>query len=499
MNDATAGPLAVILAAGLGTRMRSRRPKVLHPVCGRPMLAHVLDVARTLRGPDPLVVVSPATERVRQEIGADGVAYALQAEPLGTADALRSAMDAVPPGVDEIIVLSGDVPLLRPATVRELVLLRRSEDATIALAVTHPADPRGYGRVVRDLDGRVARIIEEKDADEATRRIGEANAGLYAFNAAWVRSRIADVAPSPTTGEYYLPELVAMAHAEGGTVVTLDVADERELAGINDLVQLAEAEGELRRRIVEEHMRAGVTMLDPRSVTVESGVEIAPDVVLEAGVILQGRTRIGADSVIGAGSRVVDSVVGERCRVWSSVIESSEIGDDVRIGPWAHLRPGTRVGDGAEVGNFAEIKASTLGPGSKQHHFSYLGDATIGTHVNIGAGTVTCNYDGRRKHPTRIGDGAFIGSDTMLVAPVDVGAGARTGAGSVVTRDVPDGMLAVGVPARLRRPRDASEREIEPGTIAAEAGEASAVMAGAADDPAAQRPVPAAEDAAPRA
>ena len=450
MNDAPSAPLAVILAAGLGTRMRSRRPKVLHPVCGRPMLEHVLGVARTLGPRDPVVVVSPATDAVRDEIGADGVSYALQAEPLGTADALRTAMDAVPPDLDEIVVLSGDVPLLRPGTLHELVALRRAADATIALAVIRPADPHGYGRIVRDREGHVTRIVEEKDADEATRRIGEANAALYAFSASWVRSRIGDVAPSPATGEYYLPDLVAMAHAEGGTVVALEVADERELAGINDRVQLAEAEAELRRRIVEAHMRAGVTMLDPASVTIESGVELAPDVVLEPGVILQGRTRIGSDTLIGAGSRIVDSVVGERCRVWSSVIESSEVGDDVHVGPWAHLRPGARVGAGAEVGNFAEIKSSTLGPGSKQHHFSYLGDATIGEHVNIGAGTITCNYDGQRKHPTHVGDRAFIGSDTMLVAPVRVGNDARTGAGSVVTHDVPDGMLAVGVPARLR-------------------------------------------------
>ena len=231
------------------------------------------------------------------------------------------------------------------------------------------------------------------------------------------------------------------------------MADDRELAGINDRVQLAAAEAELRRRLVEAHMLAGVTMLDPGSVLIDADVEIAPDVLIEPGVVLQGRTRIGTDTVIGAGSRIVDSVIGERCRIWSSVVESSEVGNDVRVGPWAHLRPGAWVGDGAEVGNFAEIKSSRLGPGSKQHHFSYLGDATIGEHVNIGAGTITCNFDGTSKHPTTIGDGAFIGSDTMLVAPVCVGAGARTGAGSVVTHDVPDGMLAVGVPARLRQPR----------------------------------------------
>ncbi len=451
--DAPAAPLAVVLAAGLGTRMRSRRPKVLHAVCGRPMIEHVLDVARAVGGRAPLVVISPATDAVRGAVGSDGVTYAVQTEPLGTADALRAALAVAPPDADDVVVLSGDVPLLRADTVRRLVALRRGEDATIAIAVIHPADPRGYGRVVRDADGRVARVVEETDADEATRAIGEVNAALYAFHGPWVRERVAGVPPSPATGEYYLPELVAMAHQEGRTVVALDVSDERELAGINDRVQLAVAEAELRRRIVEAHMRAGVTMLDPGSVTIEAAVALAPDVVLEPGVILQGTTQIGADTVVGSGSRIVDSVVGERCRIWSSVIESSEVGDDVRVGPWAHLRPGARVGDGAEVGNFAEMKSSSLGRGSKQHHFSYLGDATVGEHVNIGAGTITCNFDGTAKHRTVIGDGAFIGSDTMLIAPLRVGAGARTGAGSVVTHDVPDGMLAVGVPARLRRPR----------------------------------------------
>ncbi len=453
VTSADGRPLAIVLAAGLGTRMRSRRPKVLHPVCGRPMLAHVLDAARAVGDRPPLVVVSPATEAVRGAFGSDGVDWALQPEPLGTADALRAALAVASPDAEELVVLSGDVPLLRPQTLRRLLELRRAEAATVAISVMRPPDPRGYGRVVRDGTGRVTRIVEEKDADEATRAIGEVNAALYAFDAAWVRARIDDVGPSAATGEYYLPDLVAMACAEGGTVVALEVADHRELAGINDRVQLAAAEAELRRRIVEAHMLAGVTMLDPATVLIDAGVEIAPDVVLEPGVMLQGRTRIGADTVIGSGSRVVDSVVGERCRIWSSVIESSEVGNDVRVGPWAHLRPGTSVGDGAEVGNFAEIKSSRLGAGSKQHHFSYLGDATIGSHVNIGAGTITCNYDGRAKHRTVIGDGAFIGSDTMLVAPLSVGTNARTGAGSVVTHDVPDGMLAVGVPARLRHPR----------------------------------------------
>ena len=466
MSGADGGPLAIVLAAGLGTRMRSRRPKVLHPVCGRPMLAHVLDAARAVGSRPPLVVYSPATAAIRDAF--EGRAqFALQAETLGTADALHAALQVAPADVDECVVLSGDVPLLRPATVQRLVALRRAAAATVAITVAHPPDPRGYGRVVRDPDGQVAGIVEEKDADPATRAVGEVNAALYAFDAAWVRSRIGEIGPSPSTGEYYLTGLIAMARAEGGRVAALELEDDGELAGVNDRVQLAAAEAQLRRRIVEAHMLAGVTMLDPGSVLVDADVEIAPDVVLEPGVVLQGRTRIGTDTVVGSGSRIVDSVVGERCRIWSSVIESSEVGDDVRVGPWAHLRPGASVGDRAEVGNFAEIKSSRLGPGSKQHHFSYLGDATIGEHVNIGAGTITCNFDGTAKHPTTIGDGAFIGSDTMLVAPVTVGPGARTGAGSVVTHDVPPGMLAVGVPARLRHPRVPAPHEPEdPGPTA---------------------------------
>jgi bifunctional UDP-N-acetylglucosamine pyrophosphorylase/glucosamine-1-phosphate N-acetyltransferase len=455
------GPLVIIMAAGLGTRMRSRHPKVLHPLCGRPMLAHVLDAASVL-ATRPLVVISPATEGVRERF-ADRADFALQDEPLGTADAVRAALRAAPGASDDVVVLSGDTPLLAADTVARIVAARREQDATMALAVTRPADPRGYGRVVRDADGRVAGIVEEKDADEGSRSIGEVNAGLYAFEAAWLRSRIDDVPPSPATGEYYLTALVGLARADGRPVVALEVADEHELAGINDRVQLAAAESELRQRIVERHMLAGVTVLDPSTVRIDAGVEIAADVVLEPAVVLEGRSRIGTDTVVGSGSRIVDSRVGERCRIWSSVIESSEIGNDVRVGPWAHLRPGASVGDGAEVGNFAEIKSSRLGAGSKQHHFSYLGDATVGERVNIGAGTVTCNYDGVAKHPTTIGDGAFIGSDTMLVAPVSVGTGSRTGAGAVVTRDVPDGMLAVGVPARTRHPRPRRARPDPPG------------------------------------
>jgi len=461
-NDPTAQPLVVVLAAGLGTRMRSRRPKVLHPVCGRPMLASVLEAAQAGGGGRPLVVISPATTGIRDVFG-DAVDYALQEEPLGTGDAVRAALRAAGPAV-EVVVLSGDTPLLQAATVRSVIERRRAEDAAIALAVTRPEDPSGYGRILRDADGHVAGIVEDKDASARERRIAEVNAGLYAFDGAWLGARIDEIRPSGATGELYLTELVGLARREGRTVVAAEVADAMELSGINDRLQLSRIEAVLRRRIVEGHLLAGVTMLDPGSVLIDAAVELAPDVVLEPNVILQGATRVGRDTVVGAGSRIVDSVVGERCQIWTSVLESATVEDDVRIGPFAHLRPRASIGHGAEIGNFAEVKSSRVGPYSKQHHFSYIGDAELGEAVNVGAGTVTCNFDGHAKHRTVIGDGAFIGSDTMLVAPVSVGRRARTGAGSVVTHDVPDDMLAVGVPARLRRPRAAPAASAAPST-----------------------------------
>ena len=448
MTSPEPSTVAIVLAAGLGTRMRSRRPKVLHPLCGRPMLAYVVDAARAATGTRPLVVTSPSTAAVRDAFG-DEVAWALQDEPRGTGEAVGAALAALDAPAAEVVVLSGDTPLLTSETVAALVQLRRRDGAAISLATVRPEEAGGYGRIVRDAGG-VARIVEEKDATKAERGIGEVNAGLYAFDAAWLRGRIGDLRPSPASGEVYLTDLVALARSDGRKVTALEVEDEMELAGINDRVQLATAEADLRWRILEGHLLAGVTMQDPTTVFIDAVVELGQDVVIEPNVILRGRTRIGAETLIGAGSQISDSVVGERCRIRASVLESCEVEDEVTIGPFAHLRAGASIGRGAELGNYAEVKKSRLGPGTKQHHFSYIGDAEVGAGVNIGAGTITANYDGTRKHRTVIGDGAFIGSDTMLVAPVTIGEGAATGAGSVVTHDVPPGKMAVGVPARVR-------------------------------------------------
>ncbi len=432
--------------------MRSRTPKVLHPLLGRPMLAYVLDAARTATGRRPLVVYSPAAERV-SEVFADDADFALQDEPRGTADAVRAALDVLPDDVAEVLVLSGDVPLVEADLLHELVEARRLGGAAMTLVAADTFEPDGLGRVVRTPKGDVARIVEEKDATDHERELSEINVGIYAFDGHWLRRRIRDVEPSPATGELYLTDLVRLARADRRPVTSLDVEDDGRYGGINDRAQLQEAERALRLALLHRLMTAGVTIRDPATTFVEAAVALAPDVVLEPNVNLRGRTRIGEGTVVGPNAEVVDSVVGRDCRIWASVVESSEIEDEARIGPFSHLRPGSSIGRGVRIGNYAEVKNSRLEPGVMQNHMSYLGDADVGAGTNIGAGTITANWDGRTKHRTRIGARAFVGVDTMLVAPVEVGDGAKTGAGAVVTRDVPPGKLAVGVPARLRDPR----------------------------------------------
>ena len=450
------GTVAVVLAAGLGTRMRSTTAKVLHQLCGRPMLAYTLDAwASTAAGATarpPIIVYSPPVEAVA-EVFADMATFALQDEPRGSGDAVRAAMAAVPDDATEILVLSGDVPLVTGVDLEAILDARRADDAAIALASVFAAEPAQLGRVVRGEFGTVERIVEAKDATADELAGNETNAGLYAFDAAWLRRRIVSLEPSPVTGEVYLTDLVRFAREDGRIVSAVAFEDDGRFDGINDRSQLAAAEWSLRVRLNEAHMRNGVTMRDPSTVYLDWTVELGADVTLEPNVILRGGTRVGEGSVIGPDSQVVDSTIGQRVRVWASVIESSTIEDDATVGPYSHLRPGSHVGQRAEVGNYAELKNTHLGRGSKQHHMSYLGDAQIGERVNIGAGAITANYDGTRKHPTTIGDGAFIGVDTMIVAPREIGEGARTGAGAVVTRDVPAGKLAVGVPARIREPR----------------------------------------------
>ena len=454
---------AVVLAAGLGTRMRSRTPKILHKLCGRAMLSYVLDAWESAAeelggdGAAPLVVVySPATEGVREVVGARG-RLALQDVPRGTGDAVRAALAEVPDDVTEVLVLSGDVPLALGDQLVGVLEQRRLDDAAITLASVFAADPGELGRVLRSEFGSVERIVETRDASGEELETSEVNAGLYAFDAAWLRRRITALTPSKSNGELYLTDLVQLAREDGRIVSAVGFDDDGSLDGINDRSQLAQAEWALRVRINEAHMRAGVTMRDPSTVYIDWGVTIGQDVHLDPGVLLKGSTTVGEGSLIGPETTIVDSAIGREVAVRRSVVEQSTVEDGAFIGPYTHLRPGSHIGKDAEIGNFAEVKNSRLGARVKQHHMSYLGDAEVGAGTNVGAGTITANWDGKTKNRTRIGKNAFLGVDTMLVAPVEVGDGAKTGAGAVVTKNVPAGKLAVGVPARIREPRVPSE------------------------------------------
>lgn len=481
---------AIILAAGLGTRMKSRTPKVLHPLCGRPMLAFVLDAwADAMPGLVPVIVDSPPVASIRDAELGSTVRWARQDAPRGTADAVRAGLAAVPTSVREVLVLSGDVPLVQGSQLASVLEQRRLDDAAIALASVYAAEPGLLGRVIRSEFGSVQRIVEARDASPDELETNEINAGCYAFDAAWLRRRIGDVPASAATGELYLTDLVRLARDDGRIVSAVAFDDDGTFDGINDRAQLAAAEWTLRVRRNEAHMRDGVTMRDPSTVYLDWSVALAPDVTIEPNVIIRGTSRVGEGSTIGPGTTIVDSEVGRDARIWASVVEGSVVGDGVTIGPFSHLRPGSRVDAGAEVGNFAELKNTHLGAGVKQHHVSYLGDADLGEATNVGAGTITANYDGRRKHRTTIGAGAFLGVDTMLVAPVEVGPGAKTGAGAVVTRSVPAGKLAVGVPARIREPR---RPDVEPAaeSPAADSEDPGGPAGGADPGPAA----PAADD-----
>jgi bifunctional UDP-N-acetylglucosamine pyrophosphorylase / glucosamine-1-phosphate N-acetyltransferase len=443
---------AVILAAGQGVRMRSRLPKVLHPLAGRPMIDHVLSALAEAGIGRPVVVVGHGAEAVEAAVG--GRARTVRQEPqLGTADAVRVGLGAVPGTVRHLIVTCGDAPLLPADLFRALLHEQAEGEATIALLAAHPADATGYGRIVRDGGGEIRAIVEEADADEATRSIGEVNTGTYCFDAAWLRATVGAVEAS-AKGEFYLTDLVALAISARRRVSVVTAPRAELTAGINDRVQLAAAEQLLRREIAERHMRNGVTIVDPASTWIDAGVEIGQDARIEPWTILAGGTVIGEEAVIGPSATLRDSRIGARTTVWASVIEASTVEEESEIGPFSHLRPGCEIGPRCRIGNYAELKNSRVGAGMQQHHASYLGDADIGEAVNIGAGAITANFDGVRKHRTVIGAGAFIGVDTMLRAPVTVGPGARTGAGAVVTRDVAPGKTVVGMPARpieLRR------------------------------------------------
>ena len=437
---------AVVLAAGKGTRMRSHYPKVLHPVAGKPMLLHILDAVVEAQLSRSVVIVGHEGGAVRAAVG-EGIEYAEQQEALGTGHAVLQARDLLLGGPPHVLVLYGDTPLVRADTLKRAIEHHLSTGAMVTIATCQREDARGLGRVLRSEYGSVLAVIEEAEASEEQLAIPETNEGIYCFEAQWLWDRI-KVLRAHHNGEYYLTDVVGIATAEGHLVETIAVQDLTEAMGINDRVQLAQAEGVMRQRVRERLMLSGVTLLDPPSTFIDADVEIGQDTVVHPHTTIGGKTSVGRDCQIGPGSMLRDSQVGDRCWIVASMVEESTIEQGVTIGPFSHLRPGSYIEAEVHLGNYVEVKNSRIGGRTQVGHFSYIGDAILGKDVNIGAGTITCNYDGVEKHSTHIGDGAFIGSDTMLVAPVTVGAGASTGAGSVVTKDVPPNKLAVGMPAR---------------------------------------------------
>ncbi|MDP6822217.1 MAG: bifunctional UDP-N-acetylglucosamine diphosphorylase/glucosamine-1-phosphate N-acetyltransferase GlmU [Dehalococcoidia bacterium] len=447
--------VGVILAAGAGSRMRSSIPKPLHTLCGRTLLEQTMWILHKAGIERVVVVASPTLAADRRfleiigEVPGALATVAIQSEPRGTGDALLSASDAAG-DASHILVANADMPLITAETVRTMLDTHTDSRAAITLLTGKGSAPAGFGRVRRDADGRVTEIVEEADADEATLSVNEFNAGYYCMDASLAWNVLVGLAPSPG-GEIYITDAVAAAQVSGNaeaTVETVLASDLSEVTGVNDRTELAAAEAALRARIRRHWMIEGVTMIDPETTYIDSSVVIGQDTTVRPNTHLLGSTTIGLGAVIGPGSVLKDTRVGDGADIVSSHVESARIGERASIGPFSHLRPGAVIGSDVHVGNYAEVKNSVVGPGAKIGHFSYVGDATIGAGANIGAGTVTCNYDGDAKHQTYVGENAFIGSGSMLVAPISIGAGASTGAGSVVTHDVPPGSRVAGVPAK---------------------------------------------------
>ena len=457
----------VVLAAGKGTRMKSARPKVLHDLAGRPLIEHVLASADHLRAASTTLVVGHGADQVRAALASrPNLQYVVQSPQLGTGHALLQTEPVLEDKAGTVLLLYADVPLLEPGTLGRLVEAHRSARAMATVLTAGLDDPYGYGRVVRDDQDRIVRIVEERDASSDERLIREINSGIYCFALAPLFDALHQLAADNSQGEYYLTDLIAEYRRHGLPVETLRLDSADELRGVNSRVDLADLAHVVRARKNRALMLAGVTLEDPSTTFIDEPVTVGADTIVSPGVSLQGRTRIGAGCRIHAGARLSNAVVGDRVTILDgSVIVDSVVAADASVGPYAHLRPGSDLGEGARVGNFVELKKTSLGSGSKANHLAYLGDATIGQGVNVGAGTITCNYDGEKKHRTVIEDGAFIGSDSQLVAPVKIGKGAYVAAGSTITQDVPDGGLGIARGQQVNKPdwvRTRRTRKTEP-------------------------------------
>jgi bifunctional UDP-N-acetylglucosamine pyrophosphorylase/glucosamine-1-phosphate N-acetyltransferase len=435
----------VILAAGKGTRMKSAVSKVVHPLAGRPLIEHVIRTTTDLDVATTTVVVGHGAEDVRAALAAHpSTDFVVQSPQLGTGHALLQAESVLAGRSGTVLLLYGDVPLLTTGTLRQLLERHRARRAVLTVLTATLADPHGYGRIVRNANGHITRIVEERDASADERAIGEVNSGIYALELEGLFSDLRNLATDNSQGEYYLTDLVSGNHRRGRRVETLCIDDPTELRGVNTRVDLAELGRVLLDRTRRTLMLQGVTLEDPATTYIDADVVVGEDTVIAPGVTLGGHTVIGARCHIRAGTRITDSTIGDDVTVLDhTLIVRSTVANSAVVGPMAHLRPDSDVGPGARVGNFVELKKTVLGAGSKANHLAYLGDAVIGEQVNVGAGVITCNYDGTAKHRTTIEDGVFVGSDSQLVAPVTVGAGAYVAAGSTITQDVPAGSLAV--------------------------------------------------------
>jgi bifunctional UDP-N-acetylglucosamine pyrophosphorylase/glucosamine-1-phosphate N-acetyltransferase len=436
----------VIMAAGKGTRLKSKRPKVLHQIGGLPLLAHVIAEASQIAAPNDIyVVIGHRAEQVRAAVAATGVRFVEQPEQRGTGHAIQCARSAITP-YENILVLSGDVPLIRAATIEQVWQFHKAQQAAMTILTAAPADPTGYGRVLRRAPGspEVEAIVEQKSLQPAQQAVREINSGIYAFRTASLLAHLDKITDANAHRELYLTDMAAILRSAGERVVAVEAPDASEVLGANTIAELVALDAALRAATAARLMAAGVTIYRPETTVIDADVEVAPDTVIEPFVQLLGRTRIGADCLIRSYTVIENCTLGDGVLVRQGcVLAESSVGDGARIGPFAHLRPGSELEAGVHVGNFVETKKAHLGKGAKANHLTYLGDAEIGEGTNVGAGTITCNYDGVNKHLTRIGKGVFVGSDTTLVAPLTVADGAYIGAGSCITKDVPADALAV--------------------------------------------------------
>lgn len=438
---------SVILAAGMGTRMKSKMPKVLHKVCGKPLSKWVIDASKAAGADKVCAVVGHKAETVKEVLG-DVCEFALQAEQKGTGHAVMQAINVIKNSKGEVVILNGDTPLITAKTINKAIEYHKNNgnQATVITAILD--DATGYGRIVRDNDGSVLKIVEQKDASEEEKKINEVNSGMYVFDAQSLVYALDKITPNNAQGEYYLTDTLEILLSAGKKIGGYAISDNDEIRGINDRVQLNEAEKIMQKRINEYHMRNGVTMRNPESVYIEDGVEIGNDTEICQNVTIKSGTKIGSDCVIGSGSMLDRAVIHDGVDVLSSVILESEVDEGTHVGPFAYIRPNCHVGKEVKVGDFVELKNSNIDDGTKISHLTYIGDSDVGKRVNFGCGTVTCNYDGKKKYRTTIGDDCFVGCNTNFVSPINVGDGVYIAAGSTITEDIPENSLSI---ARARQ------------------------------------------------